>query len=100
MKGKQRIHPCFKRAGTHRTKDAALTARGKITPVLGISIARPEPPDPNEPAKLAMTIAELRLAHVVIASVDRDERNALGDSLSGRAFQTVARSTLTMPHRL
>jgi lipoyl synthase len=34
---------------------------------------RPLPPDPNEPMKLARTVQTLKLRHVVITSVDRDD---------------------------
>ena len=33
----------------------------------------PAPPDPTEPAKLADAVADLKLKHVVITSVDRDD---------------------------
>ncbi len=42
-------------------------------PFCDVAHGRPEPPDPDEPAHLAATIAGLGLAHVVITSVDRDD---------------------------
>lgn len=33
----------------------------------------PQPPDPEEPARLARAVAELRLPYVVLTSVDRDD---------------------------
>lgn len=38
-----------------------------------ISTARPLPLDPTEPARLAETVRQMNLRHVVITSVDRDE---------------------------
>ncbi len=38
-----------------------------------VAHGRPQPPDPQEPAHLAQTIAALKLAYVVITSVDRDD---------------------------
>ncbi len=45
---------------------------------------RPQPPDPEEPARLAETIRKLDLGHCVITSVDRDD---LDDG--GAAFWSV-----------
>lgn len=42
-------------------------------PFCDVAHGRPEPPDAQEPIRLAHTIARLRLAHVVITSVDRDD---------------------------
>ena len=42
-------------------------------PFCDVAHGRPQPPDANEPLKLAQTIAALRLAYVVITSVDRDD---------------------------
>jgi lipoic acid synthetase len=42
-------------------------------PFCDVAHGRPMPPDPQEPAKLAHTVARLRLAYVVITSVDRDD---------------------------
>ena len=38
-----------------------------------IATGRPSPPDPFEPARLAAAAAELKLAYVVVTSVDRDD---------------------------
>jgi lipoic acid synthetase len=38
-----------------------------------VAHGRPRPPDPDEPAHLADTIAALKLRYVVITSVDRDD---------------------------
>ncbi|MCX7892173.1 MAG: lipoyl synthase [Burkholderiales bacterium] len=42
-------------------------------PFCDVGHGRPDPLDPEEPANLAGTIAALRLAYVVITSVDRDD---------------------------
>ncbi|MFA7269525.1 MAG: lipoyl synthase [Sterolibacterium sp.] len=42
-------------------------------PFCDVAHGHPLPPDPDEPAHLAQTIAALRLKYVVITSVDRDD---------------------------
>ncbi len=42
-------------------------------PFCDVAHGRPKPPDPDEPAHLAQTIAALKLRYVVITSVDRDD---------------------------
>lgn len=42
-------------------------------PFCDVSHGKPNPPDVNEPAKLAQTIKEMQLRYVVITSVDRDD---------------------------
>ena len=42
-------------------------------PFCDVAHGRPSAPDPDEPLKLAHTVARLRLNHVVITSVDRDD---------------------------
>ncbi|RRD58258.1 lipoyl synthase [Comamonadaceae bacterium OH2545_COT-014] len=42
-------------------------------PFCDVGHGRPDPLDPDEPANLARTIAQLRLKYVVITSVDRDD---------------------------
>ncbi|QBY55636.1 lipoyl synthase [Cupriavidus oxalaticus] len=42
-------------------------------PFCDVAHGRPSPPDPEEPHKLAQTVARLRLKYVVITSVDRDD---------------------------
>jgi lipoic acid synthetase len=42
-------------------------------PFCDVGHGRPLPPDPNEPAHLAETIAALKLRYVVVTSVDRDD---------------------------
>jgi lipoyl synthase len=38
-----------------------------------VATGRPDPVDPDEPARLADAVAQLGLAHVVVTSVDRDD---------------------------
>ena len=42
-------------------------------PFCDVAHGRPAAPDPEEPLKLAQTVAQLRLNYVVITSVDRDD---------------------------
>ena len=42
-------------------------------PFCDVAHGRPGPPDPEEPANLARTVARLALAYVVVTSVDRDD---------------------------
>jgi len=42
-------------------------------PFCDVAHGRPEPPDPDEPRHLAETIAAMKLAYVVVTSVDRDD---------------------------
>jgi lipoic acid synthetase len=42
-------------------------------PFCDVAHGRPNPPDPEEPEKLAKTIAAMRLRYVVVTSVDRDD---------------------------
>lgn len=47
-------------------------------PFCDVAHGRPRPPDPEEPAKLALAIKELALKHVVITSVNRDDLRDAG----------------------
>lgn len=42
-------------------------------PFCDVAHGKPLPPDPNEPANLARTIAQMQLRYVVVTSVDRDD---------------------------
>jgi lipoic acid synthetase len=42
-------------------------------PFCDVGHGKPLPPDPNEPAHLAQTVAAMKLRYVVITSVDRDD---------------------------
>jgi len=55
-------------------------------PFCDVGHGRPDPLDPEEPHKLAQTIAQLRLRYVVITSVDRDD---LRDGGSGHFVECI-----------
>ncbi|MBF0175311.1 MAG: lipoyl synthase [Magnetococcales bacterium] len=52
-----------------------------------VTTARPGPLDPDEPVRLATAVREMRLAHVVITSVDRDD---LPDGGAGQFAACIA----------
>ncbi|MGB6428468.1 MAG: lipoyl synthase [Methyloceanibacter sp.] len=52
-----------------------------------VRTGRPMPPDPSEPERVGNAIAELRLEHVVVTSVDRDD---LADGGAGHFAETIA----------
>ena len=56
-------------------------------PFCDVGHGRPLPPDPQEPASLARSVAHLRLRYVVITSVDRDD---LRDGGAGHFADVVA----------
>ena len=65
------IHECFsKGTATFMILGEVCTRRCSFCDV---AHGRPQPPDPLEPARLAQTIADMRLRYVVITSVDRDD---------------------------
>lgn len=65
------IHECFgKGTATFMILGDICTRRCSFCDV---AHGRPKPPDAGEPAKLAQTIAQMRLRYVVITSVDRDD---------------------------
>ncbi len=65
------IHECFsKGTATFMILGEVCTRRCSFCDV---AHGRPKPPDVNEPANLARTIADMRLRYVVITSVDRDD---------------------------
>lgn len=65
------IHECFSRGtATFMILGDVCTRRCAFCDV---AHGRPKPPDAEEPAKLARTIAEMGLRYVVITSVDRDD---------------------------
>jgi len=51
----------------------------------------PEPPDPQEPERLAKAVAELELAHVVITSVTRDDLPDGGAAHYARVVRVLRR---------
>ena len=65
------IGECFSRGtATFMVLGGLCTRR---CPFCDVAHGRPQPPDDAEPAHLAETVARLRLAYVVITSVDRDD---------------------------
>lgn len=65
------LFECFARGtATFMILGALCTRR---CPFCNVSHGRPRAPDPNEPQKLAKTIADMELSYVVITSVDRDD---------------------------
>ena len=65
------IHECFTHGtATFMILGAVCTRRCSFCDV---AHGRPKPPDANEPANLARTIADMGLRYVVITSVDRDD---------------------------
>jgi lipoyl synthase len=65
------IHECFnKGTATFMILGSVCTRRCSFCDV---AHGRPKPPDLDEPANLAKTVAEMQLRYVVITSVDRDD---------------------------
>ncbi|MFN4022816.1 MAG: lipoyl synthase [Hydrogenophilus thermoluteolus] len=65
------IHECFgKGTATFMILGDICTRR---CPFCDVAHGRPLPPDPQEPERLARTVAALGLRYVVITSVDRDD---------------------------
>ncbi|MDR2093588.1 MAG: lipoyl synthase [Azoarcus sp.] len=65
------IHECFgKGTATFMIMGDTCTRR---CPFCDVGHGRPAPLDPEEPATLAATVAAMRLAYVVVTSVDRDD---------------------------
>ena len=56
-------------------------------PFCDVAHGRPNPPDAAEPQNLARAVAELRLSHVVVTSVDRDD---LRDGGAGHFAECVS----------
>jgi lipoic acid synthetase len=53
------------------------------------TLRQPDPPDPNEPAELAAAVERMRLAHVVITVVNRDDLPDGGASHYRRCVEAV-----------
>ncbi|MBI4754844.1 MAG: lipoyl synthase [Betaproteobacteria bacterium] len=64
-------------------------------PFCDVGHGRPQPPDPEEPAHLARTIAALGLRYVVITSVDRDDLRDGGAGHFARCIRAVRESSPT-----
>ncbi len=54
-----------------------------------VATGKPQPPDPSEPVRLYMAVKELRLNHVVITSVDRDDLEDCGSSHFKRCVEFI-----------
>jgi lipoic acid synthetase len=81
------IHECFSRGtATFMILGDVCTRRCAFCDV---AHGRPKPPDAEEPAKLARTIAEMGLRYVVITSVDRDDLLDGGASHFAACIQAV-----------
>ncbi|MGZ8295480.1 MAG: lipoyl synthase [Telluria sp.] len=64
-------------------------------PFCDVGHGRPDPLDVEEPAKLARTIADLRLSYVVITSVDRDD---LRDGGAGHFVDCIQKTRALTPN--
>jgi len=60
-----------------------------------VSTGRPNPLDPNEPERLAQTIAMMKLNYVVITSVDRDD---LHDGGAGHFVECIQQTRALTPN--
>ncbi|QKT02882.1 lipoyl synthase [Ectothiorhodospiraceae bacterium 2226] len=58
-------------------------------PFCDVAHGRPQPPDPEEPANLARTVAAMGLRYVVITSVDRDDLRDGGAAHFAACIQAV-----------
>jgi lipoic acid synthetase len=86
------IHECFnKGTATFMVLGDICTRRCSFCDV---AHGRPKPPDAQEPANLAATIADMRLRYVVITSVDRDD---LRDGGAGHFAQCLREIRLASP---
>ena len=62
-------------------------------PFCDVGHGKPLPPDPDEPAQLARTIAAMKLKYVVITSVDRDDLRDGGAEHFAACIRAVRRSS-------
>jgi lipoic acid synthetase len=85
------IGECF----SHGTATFMILGRlcTRRCPFCDVAHGRPEPPDAEEPIRLARTIAQLALAHVVITSVDRDDLRDGGATHFAACVRAVRRSS-------
>ncbi|RMF76224.1 MAG: lipoyl synthase, partial [Planctomycetota bacterium] len=60
-----------------------------------VGTKKPQPPDPDEPERMAAAAAHLRLRHVVITSVARDD---LPDEGAGHFAACIAATRAKLPH--
>jgi lipoic acid synthetase len=84
------IGECFaQRTATFMIMGGLCTRR---CPFCDVAHGRPEPLDPDEPARLAAAAAALGLRYVVITSVDRDDLRDGGAAHSPPASRRCARA--------
>jgi lipoic acid synthetase len=69
-----------------------MGGRARRCPFCDVAHGRPEPLDPDEPARLAAAAAALGLRYVVITSVDRDDLRDGGAAHSPPASRRCARA--------
>lgn len=62
-----------------------------------INTGRPDPLDPEEPARVARIAAEMKLRHIVVTSVTRDD---LPDEGAGHFAQTITALREAIPHAI
>src|SRR5437763_9652648 len=73
-------------------------------PFCDVAHGRPLPLDPDEPMNLARTISALKLAYVVVTSVDRDDlRDEVASHVrdcirNGREASPTTRTEIQVPH--
>ncbi len=79
------IFECFSRGTATFLILGGVCTRGCA--FCNIAAGRPEPPDPDEPARLARAVAELKLSHAVVTSVTRDD---LPDGGAGHFAAVIA----------
>jgi len=85
------IGECFSQGtATFMVLGALCTRR---CPFCDVAHGRPLAPDPQEPLKLADTVARLRLNHVVITSVDRDDLRDGGAAHFAACIRAVRRQS-------
>ncbi len=58
-----------------------------------VRTGRPAPLDPSEPENVAMAVAQLRLRHVVVTSVDRDDLDDGGAEHFARTIHAIRRTS-------
>ncbi len=87
------IHECFSHGtATFMILGEVCTRRCSFCDV---AHGRPKPPDANEPASLATTVADMGLKYVVVTSVDRDD---LRDGGAQHFVDCIAAIRASSPH--
>ena len=78
---------CFNRGTATFLILGSLCTRG--CRFCNIGTGKPQPVDPDEPARLATMVAELKLKHVVVTSVNRDDLPDGGASHFARTIEAI-----------